>query len=268
LQQNIKIMTQPGSKQIEDIFIAIKSGGFSNETVAIIDNYINNIQNDTDTFERFTRREQDGLRAGGRTLIWSSVIASYAARSIESSGNASGCTQFSLNIEIDALQEKLIEEYSRIKDVWVEPDDSLIRQSFGSKIAEGAEARVYYSSGESVVVKERASIYSTFQKALDSIVLHNSLFPETSMHVLGFTRDEDGVFRTILTQPYIKCQRLATKDEIDRLVEPLGFRDNWNGQGVNYINDRMKLEDLHPANVFIDIRTGKPTCIDCIAKLL
>lgn len=261
-------VSERNGSSFEDIFIAIKSSGFSNDTVAVIDNYINNIQNDTDTFERFTRREQDGLRAGGRTLIWSSVIASYAARSVESGGDASNSSQFSLNIEIDALQEKLIEEYSRIKDVWIEPDDFLVRQAFGSKIAEGAEAKVYYSDGESVVVKERASIYSTFQKALDSIVLHNSLFPETSMHVLGFTRDEDGIFRTVLTQPYIKCQRLATKDEIDRLVEPYGFRDNWNGQGVNYINDRMKLEDLHPANVFIDVRTGKPTCIDCIAKLL
>ena len=47
-----------------------------------------------------------------------------------------------------------------------------------------------------------------------------------------------------------------------------GFRDNWNGQGVNYISDRLALEDMHPANVFIDVVTGKPICIDCIVKFV
>ena len=47
-----------------------------------------------------------------------------------------------------------------------------------------------------------------------------------------------------------------------------GFRDNWNGQGVNYISDRLSLEDMHPAKVFIDVVTGKPICIDCIVKFV
>jgi hypothetical protein len=33
-------------------------------------------------------------------------------------------------------------------------------------IAEGAEAKVYYRDGSPAVLKERASIYSTTQKAL------------------------------------------------------------------------------------------------------
>lgn len=116
------------------------------------------------------------------------------------------------------------------------------------------------------MVKERASIYSTTQKALDAIALHNYLFPETAMHVIGFSRDSDGLFRIILTQPYIRCLRLATKEEIDLLANKKGFRDNWSGQGVNYISERIALEDMHPANVFIDAVTSQPICIDCIVK--
>jgi hypothetical protein len=56
--------------------------------------------------------------------------------------------------------------------------------------------------------------------------------------------------------------------EIDELVAAKGFKDNWNGQGVNYISDRLSLEDMHPANVFIDVVTGKPICIDCIVKFV
>ena len=135
-------------------------------------------------------------------------------------------------------------------------------------IAQGAEAKVYYSYGNTSVVKERTSIYSTWQKALDAIVLHNYLFPETAMKVVGFTRDSDGLMRVVLTQPYVNCLRLATKEEIDNMVGEKGFRDNKEGQGVNYISDRLNLEDMHPANVFIDTITKKPICIDCIVKFV
>ena len=135
-------------------------------------------------------------------------------------------------------------------------------------IAQGAEARVYYREGDTSVVKERASIYSTTQKALDAIALHNFLFPETAMRVVGFTRDTDGILRIILTQPYIRCLRLASKAEIDKMVMQKGFRDNGDGNGVNYISERLALEDMHPANVFIDEVGENVTCIDCIVKFV
>lgn len=133
-------------------------------------------------------------------------------------------------------------------------------------IAQGAEAKVYYKSADTCVIKERASIYATLGKAFEAILLHNTLFPETEMSVIGFTRDADGLFRTILTQPYIGCKRLATQEEIDNMVAAKGFRNNRDGNGVNYLSDRLYLEDMHPANVFIDTLSDKPICIDCIVK--
>jgi hypothetical protein len=152
--------------------------------------------------------------------------------------------------------------------LWEDNSEQFLVEEFGPMIAQGAEAKVYYKEGNTSVVKERASIYSTTQKALDAIVLHNYLFPETAMKVIGFTRDSDGLMRIVLTQPYVNCLRLATKKEIDDMVAAKGFRDNWDGQGVNYISDRMALEDMHPANVFIDEVSGKPICIDCIVKFV
>ena len=141
-----------------------------------------------------------------------------------------------------------------------------IESVFGPMIAQGAEAKVYYREGDTSVIKARTSIYATLGRALESIVLHNALFPETLMHVIGFTRDADGLFRAILTQPYVGCLRLATKQEIDSMVATKGFTDNHNGQGVNYINEHLHLEDMHPANVFIDTISNTPNCIDCIVK--
>ena len=48
----------------------------------------------------------------------------------------------------------------------------------------------------------------------------------------------------------------------------MGFHDNGDGNGVNYIGDRLYLEDMHPANVFSDALTDKPICIDCIVKFI
>ncbi len=82
------------------------------------------------------------------------------------------------------------------------------------------------------------------------------------------TRDSDNLFRVILTQPYVRCLRLATKQEIDTLVLEKGFHDNSNGQEVNYTSDRIALDDMHPANVFIDEISSKAICIDCIVKFI
>ncbi|MDD5995907.1 MAG: hypothetical protein PUC42_03295 [Bacteroidales bacterium] len=101
---------------------------------------------------------------------------------------------------------------------------------------------------------------------IDETQEHELLFPETIMRIVGFTRDDDELFRIILTQPYIECQRLASKEEIDNMVVSKGFQDNGDGKGINYISDHLHLEDMHPANVFIEPNTGLPVCIDCIVK--
>ena len=56
--------------------------------------------------------------------------------------------------------------------------------------------------------------------------------------------------------------------EIDEMLAKKGFRNNGDGAGVNYINNRLHLEDMHPANVFIDSLSDAPICIDCIVKFI
>ena len=167
---------------------------------------------------------------------------------------------------LDTLFQSMQDSAREVRLLLGRPSDEILTSGLGPMIAQGAEAKVYYREGDTSVAKERASIYSTTQKALEAIALHNYLFPETAMHVIGFTRDSDGLFRIILTQNYIQCLRLAYKEEIDELAFSKSFRDNHSGQGVNYISDRIALEDIHPANVFIDDISAKPICIDCIVK--
>ena len=253
---------------LNDIYAAIAAEGFTSKTLQMIDNYANNIKNGTEDFPRFNLPEHAGLCKGGSPLIGASVIACYATASITTGCHAEGSQGSPANWEIDELQEKLIEQWARAANLWEDDSEQILTAEFGPMIAQGAEAKVYYSDGNTSVVKERTSIYSTWLKALDAIALHNYLFPETAMKVIGFTRDSDHLMRIVLTQPYVSCLRLATKNEIDEMVAAKGFRDNWNGQGVNYVSDRLALEDMHPANVFTDVLTGKPICIDCIVKFV
>ena len=254
--------------RIQQIYETIAKEGFTSIALQRIDNYVKDIQNGTEDFPRFNLSEHAGLSKGGAPLIGASIIACYATASLTASCNAEGREGSPANWEIDEQQEQLIEQWARAANLWEENSEQFLIEEFGPMIAQGAEAKVYYKDGDTSVIKERCSIYSTTQKALDAIVLHNCLFPETAMKVIGFTRDSDNLMRIVLTQPYVNCLRLATKEEIDDMVTAKGFRDNWNGQGVNYISDRLALEDMHPANVFVDVVTGKPICIDCIVKFV
>lgn len=255
--------------QQDQINTSIKYNAFSEHTLQLIDDYINDILNGRTNLDRFNLSEHAGLCTAGAPLIGAYIVCNYARKSLEPSRHAGTSeTRSPTNWEIDVKQEELVQQWAKSKNLWFPHAEQFITATFGPKIAEGAEAKVYYKDGCTSVVKARTSIYSTFAKALEAIVLHNTLFPETQMAVIGFTRDADGLFRSILTQPYIGCQRLATKAEIDEMVFAKGFRDNRNGQGVNYISNRIALEDMHPANVFIDEISARPICIDCIVKLV
>ena len=250
------------------IFDSIRECGFSVHTLELIDNYTNDILNGRTNLDRFNQQEHAGLCLADSPLIGAYAVCGYARASLESGSYASASQGSPTNWEIDGKQEECVEQWARAKGIWFSNPEKVFTSVYGPMIAQGAEAKVYYKPGDTSVIKERCSIYSTLEKALEAIVLHNALFPETQMTTIGFTRDAEGLFRIILTQPYIDCQRLATKAEIDEMVDAKGFCDNGDGNGVNYISNRLHLEDMHPANVFIDPQSGKPICIDCIVKFI
>ena len=239
---------------------------FTYYTLEKIDQYTQEILNGKTNLIQFNQQEHAGLCCAGEALIGAYIVCNYARASLEAGADAAAGEGGPANWEIDALQEKSVQQWAEAKQCWFPNAEQDIESVFGPMIAQGAEAKVYYREGDTSVIKARTSIYATLGRAMESIVLYNTLFLGTLMHVIGFTRDADGLFRAILTQPYVGCRRLATKQEIDAMVATKGFTDNHDGQGVNYINERLHLEDMHPANVFIDTISNTPICIDCIVK--
>ena len=64
------------------------------------------------------------------------------------------------------------------------------------------------------------------QGLFDKIILHNSMFPETSYTVLGFGKDRGGTFRIIVKQTIIRGER-PTIDEILKYsrLEPKALKE-------------------------------------------
>lgn len=220
-----------------------------------------------DVFQ-FNQAEHAGLCSAGPLLVGALLVCNLARESVTASCHARSGEEKPANWEIDQAQEEWVRYWAEKSGFWIPEAEDWLNSKYGPMIAQGAEAKVFGRTGDTHVVKLRTSIYATLGRAFEAIALHNCLFPETIMQVVGFTRDSDGLFRVILTQPYIECMRLAYKNEIDSMLASKGFRDNGDGTGVNYISERLHLEDMHPANVFVEPTTSSPLCIDCIVKFV
>ena len=91
---------------LQTIYDSIALCGFSVDTLNLIDTYINDIQNGTENFPRFTLSEHAGFCMAGAPLIGASVIASYARTSLEAGGNASGSEGGPNNWEIVEIEDR------------------------------------------------------------------------------------------------------------------------------------------------------------------
>ena len=95
----------------EQINTSIKYNGFSEHTLQLIDNYINDILYGRANIHRFNLQEHAGLCAAGATLIVAYAVCCYARASFESGSLSSKCQESGTsNWEIDAKQEEVLQK--------------------------------------------------------------------------------------------------------------------------------------------------------------
>jgi hypothetical protein len=164
------------SVSLEHIYSSIRDNGFSEPTLRLMDNYISNILNGKTDLTQFNQPEHAGLCLAGEMLIGAYIVCNYAQASLAAGADAGASQAGPANWEIDEEQENLVQQWAEAKQVWYPNAEADIESEYGSMIAQGAEAKVYYKDGDTSVVKVRTSIYATLSRALESIVLHNTLF--------------------------------------------------------------------------------------------
>jgi hypothetical protein len=114
-------------------------------------------------------------------------------------------------------------------------------------VTRGGESQVYFAGDKLNVIKVNDAIYyATWAEYLNSIVIHNLLFPNTAYSLLGFMENE-GSLCAILQQPYVEGEQA----ELDDIKELLIFNGFENTKRQDYYNKEfgLVLEDMHDENV-------------------
>ena len=134
------------TKQIQDfdtpldlgvIYASIDNEGFSEHTLQLIDNYINDILNGKTDLIQFNQQEHAGLCCAGEVLIGAYIVCDYARKSLEAGSNVGTGKANPPNWEIDELQEKLVQQWAEAKNLWSDTAEQDIESEYGSMIAKG-----------------------------------------------------------------------------------------------------------------------------------
>lgn len=151
-----------------------------------------------------------------------------------------------------------LETIAKGQGLWIEDVDEKLEKIHGKRVNRGSEAFVYFKDKDTLVKSRSLIGYKTIQDAIDSIEIHNTLFPETAMKITGFGRS-DGEFTAIFEQQYIWGERFATNDEIAEFVK-LRFtaeKDDSVIGGTSYKTETHLLQDLKPQNVIVKSINGE-----------
>lgn len=152
-----------------------------------------------------------------------------------------------------------LEKFAKEQGKWVnDVDTKLEKKKYGKRIGHGSEAWVYRKGKDTVIKSRSLTGYETIQDALRSIELHNKLFPETAMKVVGFG-ESDGEFTVILEQSFVEGA-FATNEDIAAFIKEK-FKDTKEDPSVegntSYKNNEYLLQDLKPQNVIVKVVNGE-----------
>ena len=194
------------------------------------------------SINRLSQEEEQGRINGWTRCVQATLLLNEHARN---------------DAEQSIKQQQEIEKYFNAECIWFDyaerPYDHAEKpyaEIFGALFERGSEARLY-THYDGVVIKAIELNYSANPlDFLDRISLHNHLFPSTHYELIGFGKNEEGNFVSIIKQPYVKAERTATIEEIRDELEKYGFRHR---RRNDYFNADYILDDMSSDNVFIDV---------------
>ena len=150
-----------------------------------------------------------------------------------------------------------LEKFAKEQGKWADNVDTKLEKKYGGRIGHGSEAWVYRKDKDTVIKSRSITGYNTVSDALRSIELHNTLFPETAMKVVGFGNGDDE-FSIIIEQPFMEGA-YASQEEIDSFV-----KERFNAEkdpsvigNTSYKTEDYLLQDLKPQNVLVRIVNGE-----------
>jgi hypothetical protein len=197
--------------------------------------------------KQLSPREEQGITKAGR-------IAEETKNALEGSGSTIQKIE-GREEQIDKLRVLAYDKGYYIEDY----------KKLGKFQERGMESEVFYNPKNNTVVKVNdLEFYNTPSEYLNMVAIHNELFPDTSIKVIGFTTREDTFnFSFIVEQPFIVAEKGASQSEVEKEMSKMGY--TYLGDNT-YTNGRYTIEDLHEGNVLVDTK-GNLRFIDPVIRL-
>lgn len=227
---------------------AIATGEWNNEALAQLDNLITDIQNGKVQFRRYKEVQRDGserkYESDGRTAQAAAIVLRGEASTSSTKQRLTKLQRRRRDEADSPRQERVIEDWAKASGIWYDDVADAVKDL--SLLSNHSTEAIVYDSGETVTKTISLEHFHTPQLAVDRIILHNQLFPETALTIKGFGRDANGDFQIVVEQPFVKGVK-PTIEQIKEYVERKGF--NQQKTPTTYKNDDYILSDLHEGNV-------------------
>ncbi len=141
-------------------------------------------------------------------------------------------------------EESILKDYINKNNLWFSDID------LKDYVSEGSEQKVYLSNDIDVIKLNDSIFYNSWEDYLQSLLLHNYFFPDTSYELIGF-HESDGVLFSVVKQPFVKATSKTDLEEVKKMMSENGFLNKKNN---DYYNPELGLilEDLHDENVLTE----------------
>jgi hypothetical protein len=167
--------------------------------------------------------------------------------------------------EREDTEKRIAFDYAREKGLWIDDLYSLGKPMQGG----GNENTLAYNAENGTIYKSNNLFNSKglISNLLETVKIHNLLFPNTKYELVGFTGIINGANHTpyvevILKQDYVPNAEQASPQEISDYMQSVGFRQ------VNehtFTNGEYTVSDLRPRNVLKD-KNGTIYIVDDIVS--
>ena len=184
----------------------------------------------------------------GKIITWQADSCTAARNYLCASFSPSTTVKKDFNRKqvIKKEQAAALIDYATQHKLWVERPTQANRF-----LTQGGEAEVFLSTDQQHVIKLNDGIYyATWLDFLNSILIHNLLFEETSYTLIGFTKREDDL-QIVLKQQFVISDAPVQLNEVKEFLE---FNEFVNTKGNDYFNKKLSLilEDIHDENVIMN----------------
>ena len=210
---------EESSKRLDALNQDIWETGFTTQTLTELAKIVQEVNHSTTLFERIPQAQQPGLSKGSSVLTAAGIICRGCP------GTESEVREIYDTDDLvgeGLIQERLVEIWARITGCWFEAPE-LYLSSLSEMKDFGTESEVYFDV-ESCTVRKLISLkhYNVLRLALDRVIIHNALFPDSCLKVLGYGRNQAGKFVIVVEQPY--CEGgIVPEQECVAFMNGLGF---------------------------------------------